>query len=73
MKQPLIEKLKANAPAGADFTDGVKVVDGDSWVLIRPSGTEAVFRVFAEARTPQKAKLFGEKWKAIATKTMGRV
>lgn len=45
-------------------TDGVKyILSDDSWLLIRPSGTEPVLRVYAEGRTPEimKAMLeFGE-------------
>jgi phosphomannomutase len=39
---------------GISTVDGVKylVADG-SWLLIRPSGTEPVLRVYAEGRTPQ--------------------
>ncbi|MDX9993003.1 MAG: phosphoglucomutase/phosphomannomutase family protein [Anaerolineales bacterium] len=34
--------------------DGVKyIMADDSWLLIRPSGTEPVLRVYAEGRTPQ--------------------
>ena len=34
--------------------DRIKYVTADdSWLLIRPSGTEPVLRVYAEARTPQ--------------------
>jgi phosphomannomutase len=34
--------------------DGVKYLINDgSWLLIRPSGTEPVLRVYAEARSPQ--------------------
>jgi len=37
--------------------DGVKyILADDSWLLIRPSGTEPVLRVYAEGRTPEMLK-----------------
>jgi phosphomannomutase len=34
--------------------DGVKyLLSDDSWLLIRPSGTEPVLRVYAEGRSPE--------------------
>jgi phosphomannomutase len=37
--------------------DGVKyILADDSWLLIRPSGTEPVLRVYAEGRTTQMVK-----------------
>jgi phosphomannomutase len=34
--------------------DGVKyILEDDSWLLIRPSGTEPVLRVYSEGRTPE--------------------
>ncbi len=37
--------------------DGTKLYfEGDSWVLLRFSGTEPVLRIFAEAETPEKAR-----------------
>jgi phosphomannomutase len=37
--------------------DGVKyIMADDSWLLIRPSGTEPVLRVYAEGRTPEMMK-----------------
>src|SRR5205807_2492330 len=38
-----------------DTTDGVKILEKDGAVLVRPSGTEPIFRVYAEARTPARA------------------
>jgi phosphomannomutase len=36
--------------------DGAKyIMEDDSWLLIRPSGTEPVLRVYVEARTPEMA------------------
>ena len=36
--------------------DGTRIDFSDSWVLIRPSGTEPVFRVLAEANSESKMK-----------------
>ncbi len=51
--------------------DGVKYLIKDgSWLLIRPSGTEPVLRVYAEARSPQILEAmmaFGEQIAADAT------
>jgi phosphomannomutase len=46
-------------------TDGTKyILADDSWLLIRPSGTEPVLRVYAEGRSPKMLKAlmaYGEK------------
>ncbi len=36
--------------------DGIKVVFNDGWLLLRPSGTEPVFRCFAEASKKHRAQ-----------------
>ncbi len=39
------------------FTDGIKqVMENGSWLLVRPSGTEPVLRIYAEAPTADQAK-----------------
>ncbi|MBV9788700.1 MAG: phosphoglucomutase/phosphomannomutase family protein, partial [Chloroflexi bacterium] len=61
-KKELVRQLKDAAPAelaGLPVTrindrDGVKYLLGDdSWLLIRPSGTEPVLRIYAEARSDE--------------------
>jgi phosphomannomutase/phosphoglucomutase len=47
---------KAHAKDRVDTTDGVKVYTSDGWVLVRPSGTEPIFRVYAEAKTVEVAE-----------------
>ena len=37
------------------MTDGVKILKEDGWVIIRPSGTEPIFRCFAESDSQEKA------------------
>ncbi len=55
----------------ADLTDGFKLIlPGHSWVLVRPSGTENVVRVSAEARTldaaARIAKAFAKKLRELS-------
>ena len=39
-----------------DRTDGIKLYMKDSWVLMRPSGTEPIFRVYVEAKEKHHAE-----------------
>ena len=39
-----------------DTTDGIKIWYEDGWILIRPSGTEPIFRIFAEAKKQERAE-----------------
>jgi phosphomannomutase/phosphoglucomutase len=57
-KQLLLEKVAARTPSDAecDTLDGVKLRYSDGWLLLRPSGTEPAFRIFAEAKTKLRAK-----------------
>lgn len=56
-KQPLLEKLSEQVKGENISTiDGVKIWFNDnSAILIRPSGTEPVFRLYAEAKNQEKA------------------
>jgi len=33
----------------------------EGWTLIRPSGTEPIFRIYSEGRTEEDAKLIAER------------
>ena len=45
-----------------DATDGLKLFfRDDAWVLIRPSGTEPIFRIFSESKSSQRTKEL-EEW-----------
>jgi alpha-D-glucose phosphate-specific phosphoglucomutase len=61
-KGQMSQQLAENVPeaiggrkvAQVAITDGVKyILDDGSWLLIRPSGTEPVLRVYAEGRSPE--------------------
>jgi phosphomannomutase/phosphoglucomutase len=57
-KARLLDRVAAMTPTDAerDTLDGVKLRYGDGWLLLRPSGTEPLFRIFAEAKTRARAK-----------------
>ncbi len=43
-----------------DTKDGVKIFKDEGWVIIRPSGTEPIFRCFAEAENEEDANKMAE-------------
>ncbi len=51
-----VEALAASADADVDTTDGYRLDYDGAWVLARPSGTEPVIRVYAEARERGRAE-----------------
>jgi len=71
-KKNMVARLQNEAPAqiGGEKVADIQTVDGvkyvmsdDSWLLIRPSGTEPVLRVYAEGRSQEMVEAllgFGE-------------
>jgi phosphomannomutase/phosphoglucomutase len=51
-----IEQVARESDAQVDTIDGYRFDHGDAWVLARPSGTEPVVRVYAEARERARAE-----------------
>jgi phosphomannomutase/phosphoglucomutase len=52
----IMKKVEKQADGRVEKVDGIKAwADEKSWVLVRPSGTEPIIRVFAEADTQEKA------------------
>jgi phosphomannomutase/phosphoglucomutase len=63
-KQKILAQLADEAKGGkVDTTDGVKIYFDGGWVLVRPSGTEQIFRVFSESTSPAKARDLAEKYR----------
>ncbi|WP_457567190.1 phosphoglucomutase/phosphomannomutase family protein [Desulfurobacterium sp.] len=51
------EELEGKKVKEVLIIDGLKLIfEDDSWLLFRPSGTEPVFRTYAEAPTPEEAE-----------------
>src|SRR6267143_4100893 len=55
-----------------DTTDGVKIVERDGAVLVRPSGTEPIFRVYAEGKTPERAEALASEGVELVHKALAR-
>ncbi len=51
----IADEIQKTTDFKLDLTDGVKILKEDGWVIIRPSGTEPIFRCFAESDSQQKA------------------
>ena len=50
----LISSLKEEFP-NSDISDGIKIIiDSKNWVMIRPSGTEPIVRIYAESENQEK-------------------
>ncbi len=61
LKVEVMEKIaEVTCEFEVDTTDGVKILTEEGWVIIRPSGTESIFRCFAEAKTEEDAKKMAE-------------
>ena len=75
-KSSVMAQLKAISPSNMAFTgeqpwkniiDGLRLEYSDSWMLIRPSGTEPIIRIIAESTSKrQTAKLISEGKKLVA-------
>jgi len=50
----IIDFLKSENPA-SDITDGIKInFDPKEWIMVRPSGTEPIIRIYAESSSQEK-------------------
>jgi phosphomannomutase/phosphoglucomutase len=61
LKTNVMERIvEATCDYEVDTKDGVKILTDEGWVIIRPSGTEPIFRCFAEAENEEDAKKMAE-------------
>ena len=51
LKDSIMKKVKEDADGQVQNIDGIKIVNEDHWILIRPSGTEPILRVTVETKS----------------------
>ncbi len=59
IKKNLVKSVKA------DETDGVKIEEKNGWVLIRPSGTENIIRIYGESKDRKAAEEIAHRYYGI--------
>ncbi len=59
IKKNLVKSVKA------DETDGVKIEEKNGWVLIRPSGTENIIRIYGESKDKKAAEEIAHRYYSI--------
>lgn len=52
----ICDLMSSRKGVSIDRTDGVKISDSKGWILVRPSGTEPIFRVFVERKNRKDAE-----------------
>jgi phosphomannomutase/phosphoglucomutase len=69
LKQSVLESIRVKAVAPkVDTTDGLKLFfPDDSWILVRPSGTEPKYRLYAEAQTEKRVNELVDEFKELIT------
>ena len=70
----LAEQMKGNSDVVTiDRTDGVKLFMKNGWVLMRPSGTEPIFRVYVETKNKQDTQRLAATYEGIVERLIARV
>jgi phosphomannomutase / phosphoglucomutase len=64
---------EAFAEQRVDTTDGVKVYFDGGWTLIRPSGTEPIFRIYSEGKTEKKAHEIADRCEKVVREILGSI
>ena len=69
-----IEKILTTAPGDGSPIGGIKVIAENGWFAARPSGTEDVYKVYAETfRGPDHLKKIQEEAQAMVSMVLGSV
>ena len=56
-----------------DTTDGIKLFTDKGWILVRPSGTEPIYRIYGESRKTEEVEKLVERYKEMVEKIIKSV
>jgi phosphomannomutase/phosphoglucomutase len=73
LKENLIQYMKETVTDGnIDDTDGLKIIYDDGWVLVRPSGTEPIFRIYSESKNEKVSVSRADEYEDTVAEFLGR-
>ncbi|MGQ9543577.1 MAG: phosphoglucosamine mutase [Candidatus Bathyarchaeia archaeon] len=74
LKFKVLEQLRREVEGfRVETIDGLKIWHEDrSWILVRPSGTEPIYRLFAEAKTQERAQELVSRYRLLLTRLIGK-
>jgi phosphoglucomutase len=68
-----IQKILTTAPGDGNPIGGIKVIAKDGWFAARPSGTEEIYKIYAESFLGQKhLRQIEEEAQTIVSETLAR-
>jgi phosphoglucomutase len=68
-----VKAVLTAAPGDGQSIGGIKVVTDNGWFAARPSGTEAVYKLYTESfRGPDHLRRIQEEAQAVVSKALGR-
>ncbi|HST60931.1 MAG TPA: phosphoglucomutase (alpha-D-glucose-1,6-bisphosphate-dependent) [Longimicrobium sp.] len=70
--EPIVDRLTA-APGNGAAIGGLKITTENGWFAARPSGTESLYKIYAESfRGPEHLALIQEEARGIVAQALGR-
>jgi phosphomannomutase/phosphoglucomutase len=73
-KKEVMKRIADHAKGDIEAIDGYKIwTDEKTWILLRPSGTEPLIRVFAESNERDKLDSVFQKYREIVSEAIGDV
>lgn len=76
-KEPVMDQVKSLIstlePEDINLLDGIRVEFSDSWLLIRPSGTEPLIRVICESESESKMKTLLNRGRKLVENALQKV